>query len=228
MPGSANRREQRRGEILATAREMFCDKGYEQTTVAELAARLGLVEGTIYRYFDSKHALLLAVLTDWYQQMFADYSTALRGVSGARARLHLMIWHHLQTIHEQPQLCQLMFREARDPVSQANAPLRKLNRRYTRFLTQVVEEGMAEGVFRPGLNTALVRDLVYGGIEHHCMRYLSGQGSLDVDAAASRITELLCQGIDHQEPALDGEARRLSSLVSRLESLLPPTTEVNP
>lgn len=216
-------REQRSLEILRAARDIFCEKGYEHAAVAEIAARVGVVEGTVYRYFDSKHELLIQVLEHWYQTMFGDYTTDLAGVSGARARLRLLIWRHLRTIRDAPQLCRLMFREARDDVGEANAKLRLLNRRYTRFLIDVLKDGMSSGEFRQDLDTSLLRDLVYGGIEHYCWRYLSGQGELDIDRAADLITSVFCGGISVDPPteALARETRRLELLVNRFEGLAP-------
>ena len=214
-------REQRRRAILDAAREAFCAHGYDQAAVSEIAARVGVVEGTVYRYFDSKHDLLMQVLSDWYQTMFGDYADALAGVSGARTRLRLLIWRHLRTIHDAPELCRLMFREARDDIGDANAELRKLNRRYTRFLVDVLEEGVAQGEFRDGVAPTLFRDLVYGGIEHYCWRYLTGQGELDIDQAAEQISDIFCHGIALPGDALSRETRRLSDLVARLEHLLP-------
>ncbi len=214
-------REQRRRDILDAARETFCEHGYEQAAVSEIAARVGVVEGTVYRYFESKHELLMQVLTDWYHSMFGDYADALAGVNGAKTRLRLLIWRHLRTIRDAPELCRLMFREARDDIGAANSELRKLNRRYTRFLVDVLEDGMAQGEFRTGLPPALFRDLVYGGIEHYCWRYLSGQGELDIDLAAEQISDIFCHGIGMPGNDLGRETQRLSTLVSRMEQLLP-------
>lgn len=220
-------REQRRLAILEAAREVFCEKGYEHAAVAEIAARVGVVEGTVYRYFESKHELLMQVLEHWYQTMFGAYAADLAGVSGDRARLRLLIWRHLRTIRDAPQLCRLMFREARDDVGEANAKLRLLNRRYTRFLIDVLEDGMRSGEFRSDLDTSLLRDLIYGGMEHYCWRYLSGQGELDIDSAADAITAVFCGGIatsDHTG-ALARETRRLEHLVNRIEGLAPQPTQ---
>ncbi len=222
MSNSRPDREQRRSAILQAARESFCDKGYEQTAVAEIATRVGVVEGTVYRYFESKHELLIEVLMDWYQQMFDDYAHALEGVAGARPRLQLLIWRHLRTIRDAPQLCRLMFREARDDVGQANATLRKLNRRYTRFLVEVVDEGSRSGAFRSDIHLPLLRDLIYGGIEHYCWRYLSGEGELNIDQAAEDITRLFCDGISQATPSADDNCARLNSLIDRMETLLRP------
>lgn len=215
-------REQRRDEILTAARAVFCAKGFDPATVAEIAARCGIVEGTVYRYFPSKHALLVAVLEQWYRPMFAQYAQDLAGIRDARGRLRMLIWRHLRTIHEAPDLCRLMFAEARRAPESPDEPaseLRQLNRRYTRFLIEVLEDGIQRGEFRPGIPGPLFRDLVFGGIEHHCWRYLSGQGELDIDAAADQITEIFCDGAAPAEPlsALQAQTDRLAALIDHME-----------
>lgn len=211
---------ERRQAILAAASEEFCAHGYEQATVGGIAARVGVVEGTVYRYFDSKHELLIEVLSDWYQSMFSDYGDALTGVNGAENRLRVLIWRHLRTIRDAPQLCRLMFREARDDVGEANALLRKLNRRYTRFLVEVIDEGAKSGEFRDQLRLPLVRDLIFGGVEHYCWRYLSGlESNLDVDQAARDICDIFLRGIEHSETGNSAQVQQLDHLIQRLEKL---------
>src|SRR3546814_12516741 len=51
-------RDERVADILRAARDVFCGKGYEQTAVSEIAARIGGVEGTIYKYFATKRERL--------------------------------------------------------------------------------------------------------------------------------------------------------------------------
>ena len=51
---------QRQEEILATATEVFADRGYASTDVQEIADRLGIAKGTVYHYFPSKEQLFLA------------------------------------------------------------------------------------------------------------------------------------------------------------------------
>src|SRR3546814_1357501 len=48
-------RDERVADILRAARDVFCEKGYEQTAVSEIAARIGVVEGTIYKYRSEEH-----------------------------------------------------------------------------------------------------------------------------------------------------------------------------
>ena len=186
--------------ILDAAQAVFCDKGYEGAAVAEIAARLGVVEGTIFKYFPTKRALLLRVLERWYVDMADDYAQDLAGVEGARARLRLLVWRHLRSLRENPQLCRLMFQEVRAGRDYRGSRLHALNRRYAGLLTAVIEDGVAAGEFRGDVPAALLRDLVYGGIEHHAWNYFEGRGRLDVEAVTEGIMTVLREGIGLPSP----------------------------
>jgi AcrR family transcriptional regulator len=217
-------REQRVADILGAAREVFCEKGYEAAAVAEIAARLGIVEGTIYKYFESKRELLLKVLEHWYEDMFGDYARDLAGVAGARQRLRLLVWRHLRSVRESPQLCRLMFREVREDQDYPGSSLYAKNRRYTQLLVEVLQEGVAAGEFRSDLPFSLLRDMVYGGIEHHAWNFLCGRGELEVDRIAAQITQIVCDGLAPRPEAADlgRETQRLSQIVDRMERGLEP------
>ncbi len=45
--------------ILAAARQLFATKGYEETTIAEIARAAGVAVGTVYLYFQNKHEILV-------------------------------------------------------------------------------------------------------------------------------------------------------------------------
>lgn len=55
----------RRQEILDTAMHLFYEKGYEATSMADIAKEMGVVQGLCYRYFDSKQTL--------YQEAMRQY-----------------------------------------------------------------------------------------------------------------------------------------------------------
>jgi len=219
-------REQRVDEILAAARDVFCEKGYEATAVAEIAARMGVVEGTIYKYFASKRELLLKVLEHWYEEMFGDYARDLAGLSQPRARLRLLVWRHLRSIRDYPLLCRLMFREVQSEHDYRGTVLHELNRRYTQLLLDVIEAGVAAGEFRGDVPATLLRAMVYGGIEHHSWNYVCGRGELDIDTLAEQITAVLCEGIvaAPQDADLKQEMKRLTQIASRIEKALPKKT----
>ena len=56
--------DEKRAEILAIARQLFRQKGYAETSMAEISARLGGSKSTPYGYFPSKEELFVAVMLD--------------------------------------------------------------------------------------------------------------------------------------------------------------------
>jgi AcrR family transcriptional regulator len=51
----------RKNQILDAAAALFAEKGFHPTTTRDIAKQAGISEGTIYKYFDSKTALLLGI-----------------------------------------------------------------------------------------------------------------------------------------------------------------------
>lgn len=223
-------REQRVEAILAAAQAVFSERGYEHAAVSEIAERAGVVEGTVYKYFESKRALLLNVVEQWYERMVEDYTRDLAGISGARERLRFIIWRHLRTVHDNPQLCSLMFREVRSEQDYYELDLHGMIRRYTRFVVTIVEEGQHSGEFRADVSPTLLRDMVFGCIEHRSWNYISGRGDLNIDENADQIMSIFCDGIAPAGGAnaprggdLQKETLRLSALADRFEQLLDRT-----
>ena len=55
-------RDERMRDIVAAARKVFIERGFDAASTAEIAANAGVAEGTIYKYFESKRDVLLAVI----------------------------------------------------------------------------------------------------------------------------------------------------------------------
>jgi AcrR family transcriptional regulator len=198
-------RERRERDILDAARAVFCERGYAEAAVSEIAARAEVVEGTIYKYFESKRELLERVLEGWYEGLLADYARHLPGIRGTRARLRYVIWRHLRTVRDDTPLARLVFLEVRAHDDYPRSALYALNRRYTGLLGGVLAEGVAAGELRVDVPARVVRDVVYGGLEHLSWRYLTGRGRLDIDQEADDVLRLLWDGI--AAPAAGKRAR---------------------
>jgi AcrR family transcriptional regulator len=218
-------RERRTADIMEMARTVFCEKGYNEAVISEIAQRLGVVEGTIYRYFPSKRDLLIAVASDWYEQMLSDYDQQLEGLRGTWNRLRFMVWRHLTVIHDDPAMCRLVMNELRVLPEYRKTPVYELNRVYTQRTTAIIEEGVAAGELRPDVPLQIVRDMIYGGVEHHTWAYLRGIGDFSPDEAADGIVDIIYRGLATPEVTSDvrdtsGQViHRLEKVTKRLEKL---------
>ena len=76
--------EVRRQEILDTAMELFAEKGYEDTSMADIARRMGVVQGLCYRYFDSKRVLFREAMEQYVRECWRrSWRTPVNGESCA-------------------------------------------------------------------------------------------------------------------------------------------------
>ena len=200
------RRLRRASEILAAAREVFLDKGFERSSVAEIAARVGVVEGLVYTYFPTKRDLLNEVLRGMYVPLIQDIEAGFSRIHGLRSRLRFLIWRHLRVYVEEPGLSRIVLHEVRTGPEYFKSVLHDLHVQYTAFLMRTVREAEHDGELPPGTDAEMVRSMVYGGIEHRMWATLFGRGSVDVEATADSYTELVLRGLLPLADATPGHA----------------------
>ena len=59
-----DRYDRRQAEVVLAAARVFAERGYDQTSVPQLADQLGLASGSLYHYFGGKEALLIAICNE--------------------------------------------------------------------------------------------------------------------------------------------------------------------
>ena len=206
-------------DILLAAKEVIDTKGYEGVTMAEIAEKADIVEGTVYRYFKNKDDLLLRVAEDWFLEQYGDL-VDVSAFSGTYNKLRYLIWHSLRTIQNGPALSRYVMTEVRPRSGYKDTRLFDINRDYTSQIRQVFAEAITSGEFKSGVPERVLRDMVFGTIEHSTWRYLRGEGRLDVEELADEIATVVYRGMTappHEDERLDRAIARLEKLAERLE-----------
>ncbi len=68
--------EERKQEILDTAMHLFYEKGYEKTSIADIAKAIGVAQGLCYRYFPSKEALFDSAIEQYAEELVSRFSVS--------------------------------------------------------------------------------------------------------------------------------------------------------
>ncbi|MDP2083852.1 MAG: TetR/AcrR family transcriptional regulator [Gemmobacter sp.] len=210
-------RDQRVAAILQTARVVLRERGFENFLTLEVAERCGVSEGTIYKYFASKRDLLIKVSEDWFDE-FLDDDYAERTSGSLRERLFHVIWRSLSVVKREPVLTRFVLLDLRSDPNYRNLRIYEQNREIVARVTRVIQDGMTSGEIRSDIPLTLVRDMVFGGIEHQTWAYLRGEGDFSVEVSAEGLTDVLLRGIGapvEAPPAPDA----LTQAVARLEAI---------
>lgn len=206
--------ERRIADIMKAAREVFAEKGYTDALITDIALRAGVVEGSIYRFFVNKRELLVRVTELWFEELLAQDAEPFAAVRGVWNQIRFIVYNHLMSIRKDPALARLMFQEIRPSPDYRASRLFKLNQAYTHRLIDVVRAGMASGEIRPDTSPSLVRDLVFGAVEHRTWAFLRNEGDFDPVETADRITNMVYRGM-----AAGGAASPMEATVARLEAV---------
>ena len=107
--------EQTRRQILDTALALFRERGFEETTIRDVAAAAGLSLGAAYYYFKSKEAIVAAYY-DYVQREHAQRArTTFEAGGDLRTRLRAVLHTKIDIMQEDRRLLRALFRYGGDP-----------------------------------------------------------------------------------------------------------------
>lgn len=193
-PTWRRRKDYRPQELLAAARALIEEQGAAGTSMAQIARRAGVSEATVYKYFASKQDLLNRVLADWATPFVCRLTAELPRVTGLRAQLTLIAVRFLQSIEETPKLHRVFYQELRWR-DYRGSELHRLNHRFAHSVVEIIQRASATGELRDGVNPTMIRDMLFGGLEHIAMRTSFIGRALDVEAQAADYVELMLSGM---------------------------------
>jgi len=196
--------ERRHDEILAAARAVLREVGYERLKMTDVAERCRISEGLVYRYFPTKDDLLERVCEAWFDEIL-EVEPGIAEVKGTYERLHYVVRWSLSVVRAEPALTRYILTVMRARTDFRSRRLFELNRRITGVVASVLQEAVDAGDFGADIDVRLLRDLVFGALEHQTWAYLRGEGDFDVDETARGITTVIYRGM------ATGPARRSCS-----------------
>ena len=84
----------RRAEICRTAAQIFRERGYDATSVSDIARALGITKAGLYHYFESKEALLFEITAYGLDRVRDDVIVPVRGIRDPEERLRQLVIRH--------------------------------------------------------------------------------------------------------------------------------------
>lgn len=191
--------EARAAELMAEARQLLHEVGYENFLPSELARRCAVSEGLIYRYFPTKRDLLSSITVAWFGEVLA-VELELDQIPSADERLRHLLARGLELVKREPELAHYMFQELRSAREDYSSNSYALTRRYAGILERVLYDAAAAGEFRDNVDARLVRDMIFGAMEHWTAVLMRGEAELDVQIAADQIAGVIGRGMSAVRP----------------------------
>lgn len=148
--------------LLSSSAELFASKGYQATTMRDIARQCGMLPGSIYYHYPNKEALLVAVYEEGVHQLTDRVEAAIAATDDPWARLERMLTTHIEMIVEPTAYANVIIRILPDEVPSVQADLVALRDRYEAVLRDLIEAlPLPKGVDR-----RLMRLFLIGAVNH--------------------------------------------------------------
>jgi TetR/AcrR family fatty acid metabolism transcriptional regulator len=188
------RNDDKRKRILRAAVKVFARKGYFAARVAEIARRAGVADGTIYLYFESKEALLVALFDEVMAEHLAKARREVAAASGAPARLLAIARHHLRVLGGNRELAVVFQVELRQSTKFMERFTASWLQDYFALVGDVIEQGQQEGSLRAELPRKLVAKALFGMLDETVTSWILSGKHHDLEPLAAPVVDLLLRG----------------------------------
>ena len=158
--GQATTEESTRTRILQSALRLFATQGFEGTTTKDLAQAANVAEGTLFRYFANKKAILVEVATEGWIEILTDLLTELSEMGSYKAIAQVMR-HRMLRMQENKQLLQVCFVEAQFHPELRDRIQLEIIAKMTDVAEAFFETAMNKGIYRP-INPKIVAQVFLG------------------------------------------------------------------
>ncbi|MDE2402055.1 MAG: TetR/AcrR family transcriptional regulator [Burkholderiales bacterium] len=200
--------QQRIAELLAAARAVFSEHGFQRATTAQVAEMAGVSEATVFTYFASKRELCIQVITDWYDEISGELERELPRLNGVHAQLSYVVRQHLCTLlADGSGLCALVLGEGRANAPELAEVILACQRRYTTPLMDCLAKASARGEIRQDMPLRLLRDLVYGSMEHVLWDSITTHKRPPIHETAEQLTDLIWSALMPRDASLEALTR---------------------
>ena len=191
-------RQEREALILQAAEEVLMERGYHETSIDEIAARVGIAKGTVYLHFPSKEALVIAIFERDMQQLLQHIDSTMDSTLTAREKIEAIFdLIHGGIISKRMQLLFSISNSGglRHLLVEKKGCLREIWDQLSARLNSLFEEGKAAGDFDSTLPTMVMLSAFYSLLSPKSYDRLMTEGQMSGEEVAKNLKRIYFKGI---------------------------------
>lgn len=200
-PNELSRRERnkrsKRQRLLTESLRLFREKGFEQTTVAEITAAAGVAKGTFFNYFATKEDVLLALGEQTLGKLQQVEASELFGASATRNKVRVLFQALAAGLDQDRDLVrEMVYRGLRLP-DLVNRERARLDFRSTLIL--LLGQGQRRGEIAKTTDLTFVADALYTLYFQQVVSWCTNDFNHSLPARLDQIVDLVFDGIIAQQ-----------------------------
>jgi len=190
--------DSRRAAMIRTTAQLFRERGFDATSMSDVARSLGLTKAGLYHHFDSKEALLYEILVFGLDKVRDDVLVHVRAIRDPEERLHELIVRHARIATRGKGAVAHLGDEIRALPPTARKEIEVRMRKYLDLLRETLNELDAAGRLRPVDRTVAAFSII--GMILWLPRWFRQDGRLTQAQVAEHIADFALGGLVHPAP----------------------------
>ncbi|MFQ5878304.1 MAG: TetR/AcrR family transcriptional regulator [Acidobacteriota bacterium] len=193
-------RPSRQAQILETAAQIFCDKGFDGASMGEISDALGMTKAGIYHHVRSKEELLFEIMSYGMDLFESRVLSRVMRIRDPLRRLRATLRGHVLLItRDRAKEVAVILHESNALGGRYRERINRRKRRYVRFLKSTFRDLRRSGSarrFDPGLAAFTMLGMV-----NWVYQWYRPDGRYSAEQIADALTDLMLRGVLGRGPA---------------------------
>jgi len=183
----------RAAEVYRTAARIILQKGYDATSVSDIAEALGITKAGLYHYIKGKTELLYEIMKYGLEELEREVLVPARVIGDPEERLRFVITTHARIVTRGDGVVTILVDEARALTPAQNRHVVRMKRKYIDCLRDTLQEMKQQRKLRD-LNVTVAAFSITGAINWLSRWYRPG-GTLSAEEIAWQIADIALNGV---------------------------------
>ena len=182
----------RQEQIKKAVLEIISDEGLHNITTRNLAKRIGLTEGAIFRHFASKRDIIVGIMND----VAVDLVGSLRNIAlkpeNAEKKLYDYLCQNMKYLKENKGITILLFSEAAHlGDKELKEKLSQILMEQKQFIIKIIKDGIAEGIWNKNVHAEDVAAVYMGIPITFNIELVLNKSEVNLDAFCKRMYSVI-------------------------------------
>jgi AcrR family transcriptional regulator len=198
-------KEEKKNDIMMAAVRLFARKGFEKTTISDIAVEAGIGKGTVYEYFSNKEEMIHQSFHFFLKQMEMDFEDILLTDLPAVEKLKQILQAFGNVINAETEgFVTMMFNfwgeamRSQDTKNIIFTEMKKFYHSYRKIFADIIIEGMQDGSIRKNINPEGVAIIIIGMLDGVMVQWLMDRDVIDYKEILNTLISLILKGIAHE------------------------------
>jgi len=183
-------------KIIHGATKVFAEKGFYNAKVSDVAKEAQVADGTIYLYFKNKDDLLISIFEESMDTFTAVVLENMEKATDPVDKLKRFISLHLDLVRRHQDTFQVLQIELRQSSKFMKEYAGTKFREYLLLISDILEDGIAQGYFKKGLNPSIIKRVIFGAIDEMALEWvLMKKKKHSMKEVSDQICLMLLEGL---------------------------------